>query len=276
MSDYNGPLKYDDSFSKDLFRISPSGFIGFFSHTNVWYREHLMKEKTFLGNTSTVLGTCVHYLNEHFCKGTDISTTVEEIIDYVKSFDWNIEVDQDRVLENMFEMHEAFIPYMVDTKSDHLELDASTPIIDGVVAAGSIDAYNSHTGIVTDYKTYNSKTKPKSIAAKYRYQMLIYAYILRKSGYTVNQFDVVYVNVRAGGGLSEKTGKPLKAYPPEPVVLSEPVTNESMLFIESVLNLVAESAVKFIKNPDMRYLLAQDYRLKDSNSCAYEFKTEGL
>ena len=276
MNKYTGVLLYDDSYDESEFRISPSGVEKFFSHTNIWYRENLMKEKHFLGNTSTVLGTCVHYLNEK-CLGTydEYSKAFNEVRKYVTSFDWNIEVDQDKVFDNFEEMHEAFLPYIKDHKPDYSEMQVSTPITDGVVAAGTIDAYNSETGVLTDYKTYSSKTKPKSISTAYRYQMLVYAYILHRNGYIVNQMDVVYVNRRAGGGISDK-GNKLKAYPPEATVLSEPITSESLLFIEGILELIAASAVKFIKNPNMRYLLAQDYRLKGVNSCAYNFQPKGL
>ena len=53
---------------KDAFRISPSQISRFFDNTNEWYREFLLGEEGFTGNTATALGNCVHAAAEMFAK----------------------------------------------------------------------------------------------------------------------------------------------------------------------------------------------------------------
>ena len=44
----------------------------------------------------------------------------------------------------------------------------------------------------------------------YKYQLLCYAYIYTKQGVDIDRIRLVYVNRPIAGGISEKTGKPLK------------------------------------------------------------------
>ena len=96
----------------------------------------------------------------------------------------------------------------------------------------------------------------------YKYQLLIYAYILNKMGYVVDRIRLVYINRYIDGGISEKTGKPLKSYAPEVTELTETITADDMDFIESLMNLCIETTELAIQKPELAYMLFRDYRLR--------------
>jgi len=83
-----------------------------------------------------------------------------------------------------------------------------------------------------------------------------------KNDRPVDRIRLVYVNRNIDGGISEKTGKPLKSYPPEVTVLTESITEEDIEFIESCLTLCAETYEVAEDNPKLVHLLYRDMRLK--------------
>jgi hypothetical protein len=58
-------------------------------------------------------------------------------------------------------------------------------------------------------------------------------------------------------------GAKLKDYPATCTTITEMIADEDMDFIEQIFKLIAESVIKVRENPELLYLLAQDYRLKD-------------
>ena len=115
---------------------------------------------------------------------------------------------------------------------------------------------------VIDYKTYNSKTKPKSIPQYYKYQIHTYAYVLTKLSYLVEEVELVYVSRHIDGGISEKTGKPLKSYPSEVTVLTEQVTQEDLDFISNIISMNVDKYLYYTQHPELAYILYNDPRLK--------------
>ena len=186
---------------------------------------------------------------------------VDQIEQYIENHVHNLEVDVHEVRAQYKMMGEALVnQYLSSNKPTQVEPFVSYEIQPGYFPSGSIDAIN-HDCIV-DYKTYNSKTKPRSIPYYYKYQLLVYAYILRKQNIDIQRIRLVYVNRYIDGGISEKTGKPLKSYAPEATVLTESITDDDMEFIESVLNLCVETTDYARKHPELAYMLFRDYRLK--------------
>jgi hypothetical protein len=96
----------------------------------------------------------------------------------------------------------------------------------------------------------------------YKYQLLLYAYLCRKNNISIDRITLVYVNRNIDGGISEKTGKPLKSYPPEVTELTEQITEEDYEFIESVLMLLVDTLKLVKERPEYAYMLFRDYRLK--------------
>ena len=56
--------------------------------------------------------------------------------------------------------------------------------------------------------------------------------------------------------------RPTKTLPCRHFTFSEAVTEDNMAMIEGQLNLIAHSVKVWKEQPELRYLLAQDYRLK--------------
>jgi len=252
-----------DVLPKGVFRISPSQFSKFMDSPHLWYREQILGEEGFTGSTSSVLGTIVHACAEAYANGSDGSTWSKEIEDYLKTIPFSeVDIDKDEIRKQYKGMALALINgYLKDNKPDSTEEFIFHNVIPGYVAAGTCDARKGD--MVVDYKTYNSKSKPRAIPMYYKYQLLIYAWIYTKKNIPINRVRLVYVNRNIDGGVSEKTGKPLKSYPPEVTVLTETITKEDIDFIESVLKLLAETVAKSKEDPSLTYLLFRDYRLKD-------------
>ncbi|PNX47330.1 MAG: hypothetical protein BV457_05860, partial [Thermoplasmata archaeon M9B1D] len=102
---------------------------------------------------------------------------------------------------------------------------------------------------------------PKNFPRAYWFQQLTYAWLLRKEGKKVDYIELVYITGNNTGRFNEK-GKALKDYPSEVHTISMQVTDEDLDNIESCLMLIAESIKIWNEQPELRYLLAQDRRLK--------------
>ena len=86
-----------------------------------------------------------------------------------------------------------------------------------------------------------------------------------KMGYNVTRIRLVYVSRNIDGGISEKTGKPLKSYPPKLTVLTETVTEDDMAFIDSMLNLAKDTLLVSDKHPELRHIMWHDPRLLENS-----------
>jgi len=264
-------LDYDDGsglLPEGAFRISASQFSSFMDYPHNWYRQNVLGETGFEGNTASVLGTVVHYCAEMVGKGShpDVAQ-IEQYITNCETLDDgtpNIDVDASIVRESYEQMATTLInDYLLHNMPTQVEPLVQHELQPGYFPSGSIDAINGD--CIVDYKTFNSKTKPRAMPQYYKYQLLIYAYICRQMGMDIQRIRLVYVNRHIDGGLSEKTGKPLKSYPPEVTVLTEQIDADDMDFIESLMNLCCESVQKAKEDPSLAYLIFRDYRLKEQS-----------
>lgn len=273
-------LDYDNGsgvLPEGSFRISASQFNSFMSYPHSWYREQVLGESGFMGNTASVLGTCVHYVAEMVGKGSH--PDVDQIEQYITNCSTLDEVDTNgnylpntdvdaQVVRDQYEAMATVLinEYLLHNMPSQVEPFVMHELQPGYFPSGSIDCiYNDD--CIVDYKTYNSATKPKTIPRNYRYQLLIYAYICRKMGMNISRIRLVYVNRAIDGRyISEKTGKQCgKVTPPGVTVLTESIESEDMDFIESLLNLCAESVDKAKDYPELAYLIFRDYRLKEQS-----------
>lgn len=247
-------------------RISASQFNTFMGYPHQWYREQVLKEEGFTGNTSSVIGTIVHACAAAVANGDEVK--LDEIETFIDTYSSSIkypDVDTSEVRTHYKLMAETLINnYVLTANKFMVEEFVKHEILPDIFPSGSIDLVegSKSSAMIVDYKTYNSKTKPKTIPMNYKYQLLIYAYILNKNGINADRMRLVYVNRLIDGGLSEKTGKPLKSYYPEVTVLTESITKEDLDFIESVLTLCAETYKKSKEDPSLVHLLYRDMRLK--------------
>lgn len=244
------------------FRISASQFSKFFDSTASWYREQLMGEEGFTGNTATYLGTVVHAGIEMFVTEGDVDWDVlhEHIVNITDP-----EVDTSHILEHYEIMINAVLPYVEENMPTEVEKFIFHEILPGIGAGGSIDALrgNAASGYtIMDWKTTSAKTPPKNFSRSYWFQQMLYAWVLKQQGITVNFIKLVFISKSDMNRVSEKTGKPLKDYPSVCTVLTEEVTAEGLALIGSCLTLIAESVNAWNMQPELRHLLAQDQRLK--------------
>lgn len=246
-----------DDITNGAFRISASQVSKFFDYTSTWYRENLLGESGFTGNTASVLGTVVHAAIEMHVKEKEIDQ--EAIEKYLADIN-NPEVDTNHILIQYPLMLDAIIPEVEKKLPDEVEKFVFYEILPGIGAGGSIDALVGNT--IRDWKTTNSRYLPTKFPRAYWFQQMTYAWVLKQLGTTIRYLELVYVTQSDTGRVSEKTGKALKDYPSICSVLREEVTEENLQLIGSCLTLIAESVQMWNTTPELRHLLAQDMRLK--------------
>lgn len=248
-----------------VLKISPSSFANFIERPHHWYRTQILGEDVFDYNSMSVIGTIVHYCAEQVAKGDEVD---EEAIEaFIASKEPKDDYDPERVRKGWYPIALALINgYVTESMPNYLPVEEQhcADLGEGIYAAGTTDVLQGtkEDCMIVDYKTYSSKTKPKSILKHYFYQLMVYAWILRKNGYNVTRVRNVYVNEHIDGGISEKTRKPLKSYPPEVVVLTQEVTEEDFAFIESMLELCKETYRASEAHPELLHVIYHDPRLK--------------
>ena len=259
---------HDESYLPDdcKVKISPSKFSAFISQKHKWYREVILKEDGFNGSTASVIGTLVHYIAE--CVASRKEIDKDAIYSYIDSHKDLEDYCAETVRNSFEEMASVLINnYVLANMDNYLEVETrhTAKVGKGVYASGTLDFLEGtkEDCCIGDYKTYNSKSKPKVIPQGYKYQLLVYAYILKKTGYNPTRMKLVYVNRNIDGGISEKTGKPLKSYPPEVTVLVEEITEEDMEFITGLLELCADTVAAGEKHPELLHVIYADPRLKE-------------
>jgi ATP-dependent helicase/DNAse subunit B len=247
--------------------ISPSSFANFVSQKHNWYKQQVLKEDRFMGSTSSVLGTVVHSLAACIAKGEDVDK--EAIYEYIEDNKKLEDYCSITVEDNFEQMATELINNYVLPNMDNyhsVEETYMASLGNGVYVSGSIDFTEGEKDdiCIGDYKTYNSKSKPKSIPMNYKYQLLVYAWLLKQNGYNPTRIKLVYVNRSIDGEISEKTGKRLKSYPTEVTVLVESIDEESLEFIGSLLQLCKETLLATKKHPELTHVLWSDMRLKQT------------
>lgn len=246
-----------------VFKISPSAFAKFVDKPHIWYREEILEEDKFEYNTASVLGTIVHYCAEKVAKEEEVDT--DEIQRYINKWPRNEDYDPNIVEIHYTAMAERLVNDYVIDRPKFLEVETQhcSLIKEGFYAAGTIDVLEGtkEDCMLSDYKSYSSKTKPKSIPQHYKYQLLVYVWILTQLGYNVNRIRLVYINRHIEGEISEKTNKRMKSYPPEVTILTETVEPSDIEFIGGLLNLCVDSCLAGHEHPELLHVIWHDPRL---------------
>ena len=232
-------------------KISPSGFADFFENTNQWFRENMLGESGFQGNTSTHLGTVIHAYVEKCALNQSVDLFHEEVEEYLETI-VDPSVNKDEIRNLWLPLGSTLVNSFVESHNppESTEQFIHTEVIPGVSVGGTYDALRINAYgqlMVVDWKT--ASKKPSALSKKYQWQALIYCYILRKNGIKVDGYEVNFVS-RATATI-----------PPRGTQFAYIIQQSDMDFIESLLKLVAESMLAFKNHPTLRFLLAQDYRL---------------
>ena len=265
----------------ESFRIQASAISQFFDHTNSFYREKLLNEQGFQGNTSSVLGTSLHWAAEQYITHGSISPAdKQEMYDYITEQATMLPelVDETEIRTQLTPMWQTLKQYIYDNPISLAEPFIELELMPNLTVGGSIDAIRCIDGSLgyqsiseltgktvelIDWKTTAAMNPPTSMPKGYEWQLLVYSYVLKqKYNITVSQITNVYITRHNVNRISETTGKPLKDYPSTIGTVSKPVTPESLDFIESIIKVVADSVYTFVTQPNLRYLLAMDWRLR--------------
>jgi hypothetical protein len=276
--------------TKGAFRISASQFSKFFDSTSEWYRTQLMGEEGFTGNTATHLGTAVHAGIESYVTDGDVDW--DALFSYINSIE-DPEVDIQHILDHHEVMINTALPFVEENMPTEVEKFIFHEILPGIGAGGSLDALTGYAeycvedvrvtrevyelakdqnkpvevkypqgATIMDWKTTSAKTPPKKFSRAYWFQQMLYAWVLKQQGITVNYVKLVFISKSEMNRVSEKTGKRLQDYPSVCTVLTEEVTDANLELIGSCLSLIAESVHVWNTQPEMHHLLSQDQRLK--------------
>ena len=240
-------------------RISPSQLSKFFDSTSNWYRSTLLQEPEDIQNRTPIeLGNCVHAAAAMtFDTGT---VDMQQIHTYISSIT-NPDVDKSAIFEQLPHMIPLISNYVRTNKPSTSEEFLSFELKPNIFVAGTLDAY-SNNGILTDYKTTGAKSPPTTFPRSYYFQLMTYAWLLRKHNRPITQLRLVYVTRFIDGGISDKTGKPLKSYPAELHTLNHMISDDDWSLIDGCLSVIADSIQLWITRPELRHILAQDNRLR--------------
>ena len=264
-------------------KISPSRLIDFLEETHTWFRELIMKEDGFTGNTGSCIGNIIHYAAE--CTANKEPVDDKAITDYIASLP--VKLDQPDPTRNLdpskvFDSYEAMLPLIIDYVTEYppqaTEGYLWKQMTPRVVLAGSFDARRknpmSAKQIVIDYKTTADKLPPKKIEWKHKLQAWCYAYLLKQDEIEVDAIEIVYITRYHPGVVSAKTGKTGRDYQPTCTPLQVSFNQGNYDFIESIIKLAAETLEHFLDNPKTAYMLFRDYRLKnkDFNTFTKQYK----
>jgi hypothetical protein len=223
----------------------------------------------FTGSTSSVLGTLVHAHAEAYSTGVTIPNTDIEDFLYKQPPDIDTVYICEQYPVMVDTLINSYLQYYLPQKT---ELFLWHEVLPGIGVGGSIDSiyypatnYRSvgnNPGIIVDYKTTSALNPPDKFSRPYYFQQLLYAYLCKKNGITVDRLRLVFITTNQVNRTSETTGKPLKDYPSTVSTVDHLITSDDWNFIESVADLICHSVDLWNKHPELRWALAQDYRLK--------------
>lgn len=270
----------------DAFGISPSQLSVFFSKPHLWYASELLDQNDFNGNTSSVIGTIVHYCARSYARAQSVndqhiysylaktctpshyelvmaaysqdkSTIDELLIEHNERTDLDIEY----ILQQFRPMANALMKFLkqigLPQRTEEL---ISAEVLPGYYACGSCDAVIGDRRVI-DYKTTSALSAPTSIPYEYKLQLLTYAWIYKQAGLPIDAITIIWITHNQVGRFG-KTGKPLEDYPSTVTQCTESVSESDFAFIESLLKLVAESVQLSVEHPEYRHIIWKDYRLK--------------
>ena len=230
-----------------IFKISPSSISKFFEMPVVWYKDQVLKEQQFLGNTSSVLGSIVHGLAEQYVKG--IPSSREEVEKYIKKHIFNKDVNVKEVRELYPDMAKALInEYIRHNKPTEVERSLCYEIKNGIYVAGTFD--NRTKDIIVDYKNVSTKPKTDNIPWNYYIQLMAYAWMLKQEGTEINKIRLVYV-VRPTKTMGVRIFKVTKV-----------ITEKDYQAVEDVFQLISDTILVSRDNPELNHLLFKSMELK--------------
>jgi len=283
---YNGQNEVPEG----AFRIGASSFSTFVSRPWQWFKEQVLGIGGFEGSTSSILGSVVHYVCEQKAQGKE--PDINEIDQYILNNRGNPDVDAYIVEKEWKSMaicvvNEFVLPNIKRYSS--VEEFVVHDLGDGIYIGGSIDAVldeyktykvngayingkkeydklsldkqndctiTSTSGTIVDYKTTSGRV-PTNIPANYKQQLLVYAWVLKQLGRTMDRIQLVYITrEKDTRAISEKTGKSIgRLQLPETTVLTEQIQESDLQWIEEEIMLCKDKLLLTEQQPDIANLI---------------------
>ena len=278
------------------FRLSPSSLPIMNSKQWDWFKQNILEQDGFLGNTSSVTGSCVHELADRYVNNRKLVDDDYELVDQY-AFEQAALIEElayEEVIERIPPMIESLMNWIDKHPIDATEFFVKRKLTEHVVIQGKVDYTRTFREsdmdpdnlyepavdqiVVGDYKTTAAKTLPKGPSFDHLLQAYTYAYVLKEQGEDIGGVEITYVKSKSGGEISEKTGKQLKVYPAETKSYVRQYTAETHEFIYSFLSMIADKIEYFIKHPDLAYILFSSGEFKGMNFTekVKRFKTTNL
>lgn len=231
-----------------IFKISPSAISKFFEFPVIWYKEQVLGEVQFKGNTASVIGSIVHGLAECYTRG--IETSREMVEPYIAKHQFNTDVNVSQVRELYPDMAAALInEYVRHNKPTEVEKSMCHQVKDGVYVAGTCD--NITNTIMVDYKNVSTKPNTEKIPWNYYIQLMAYSWMCKQEGIEIDRIRLVYV-VRPTKTMGVRVFKVTKV-----------ITEADYRAIEEVLEIITDTILLSKSNPELNYLLFKSMQLKE-------------
>ena len=209
--------------------LRASSVRSFFEVPSQWYKNHILGEDKFEGNTATVLGSVVHRYAECYFNGEEFDENM--ILDEA-----NADIDVELIRSEfpaMCEVLERDYLSLIEVP-EHIELYNSIER-DGVKFQGTCDAINGK--VLVDYKTSG---KPKKQMDEYVYQLNIYAYLVSLKGIEIDVLRVVNIARRT------------KTLPPRVTIIE---CKADVKKGEELVNMMIDKTNLVLRNPEFKDLI---------------------
>lgn len=229
-------LEYKDIKIDGRVRISPSSIYQLYDNPSKWWTKNVLGIKEPMNN-NLLIGTLIHNRIYRFFQKLEVD--YDEEVAYLQQFSNNPEINDwevfDVVEETWKYLLEEHIPTMIKPTDMEVYVEYIPKTNDTIFVGGSYDYRykNDNRVILGDFKTAN--TVSKSIKTHHRLQLLIYAWLLKMQGISINTIEITYIQKYDKGEISEKTGKQIKQKKPEVSVVQEDITDDDLSFIQDEL-----------------------------------------
>ena len=232
---------------QDCIRVSPSRFNKLWSNPSEWYRETVEGESNFEGNTATYLGTIVHAIADLVANDPNGNrdSLDDEVEAYLATIPFSrLDINKQEIRSLWRDMSSmACSEYVLHTDYHSTEEFIYHKLDDNLVVGGTYDFIKKDGNgnlVLGDYKT--ASKKPSSIGM-YRNQLLLYAWVLKQKGITIDSIEIVAIV------------KPTKTMGVRVFTFNEPVTSQDMDNVTNALANIKLSLRLLKTNPEYKDLL---------------------
>jgi len=166
-----------------MITLRASSIRSFHETPSIWYKNHILGEDKFEGNTATFLGTIVHKYAETFYSLQPFN--VDEILETAPE-----DVNIDEIMIEYPKMCKVLQTKYLEkqAKPQLMEHFMELKLSEDIKLQGTCDAFLNNT--LVDYKTASKASKD---IAPYSQQLNIYAYLLSLSDYRVDTLRIVQI-----------------------------------------------------------------------------------